>query len=428
MAVLTTKLTLTKGSTTESVSSYSVQNEGTVKTASGGSYWQINNNGTTAYIGLWPTSVTSGGNPNHSMLKITKSGTEYWVEKTVNNNVTLILSSTSHQTITLKYTQPGASEVTKTSTSSNQSFTVEAGTTWTATIEADAGYSPGTLSPGSSGTIVTSTTISASAATEKEHTPFSLYYYAQNNISNYSNIQYLPSLNKEELSYIKVSSNASNAFYGCENLTTLEGIETTWDTSEVTSMWGMFNSCYKLTTIQLNNWNVSNVEYFTDMFFGCKKLTNLNLTNWNTSSAKSMQSMFFNCFSLTSLDLSSFNTTNVESMKNMFSVNLSSSNGIQILDLTNFNTANTTNMEYMFHGTVDSCKLQYIIIRSTTFKFEMKDSNCGNLGSSCKILVPNSLLNTYKTATNWSSRASQFDKIEDYNITRSNGTITVTHK
>jgi len=170
MAALSTKLTLTKNSTTESITSYSVKDEGTVQTAfSGttnqGTFWQINNNGTTAYIGLWPTSITSGGNPNHSMLKITKSGTEYWVEKTVNNNFTLTLAATTNQTITLKYTQPGASEVTKTSTSSAQNFTVQVGTTWTATIAGSTGYTPGALSPGSSGTVRAATTVTAAAAT-----------------------------------------------------------------------------------------------------------------------------------------------------------------------------------------------------------------------------------------------------------------------
>ena len=56
----------------------------------------------------------------------------------------------------------------------------------------------------------------------------------------------------------------------------------------------------------------------------------------------------------------------------------------------------------------------------------MNDLNCGGLNTTCKILVPSALLDTYKSATNWSSRASQFDAIENYTITRSNGRITVT--
>ena len=164
MAALATKLTLKKGSTTESVTSYSVESEGTVKTASGGTTWPITNNGVKAYIGLWPVSVTSGGHPSHSMLKVKKNNVEYYVEKTVNNNYTLKLAATTNQTITLKYTQPGASEVTKKSSSSAQSFSVEVGTTWTATIAAASGYKAGKLSA-TSGTVKADTTVSATAAT-----------------------------------------------------------------------------------------------------------------------------------------------------------------------------------------------------------------------------------------------------------------------
>jgi len=72
--------------------------------------------------------------------------------------------------------------------------------------------------------------------------------------------------------------------------------------------------------------------------------------------------------------------------------------------------------------------LQYLIISSPTYKFEMKDFTCGTIPSGCKILVPSALLDTYKNATNWSNKASQFYTIEDYTITRSNGQVTVTPK
>ena len=78
----------------------------------------------------------------------------------------LILSATTNQTITLNYTEPGSSQVTVTSTSSQRTFTVKHGTTWTATISASSGYNPGTLSA-SSGTVTSATTISATAATMK---------------------------------------------------------------------------------------------------------------------------------------------------------------------------------------------------------------------------------------------------------------------
>ena len=82
----------------------------------------------------------------------------------------LVLAGTSNQTITLKYknrnyTDTGyETEVTKTSTGSNQTFTVRKGTTWTASVAGASGYNPGSLSPGSSGTVNAATTVSAGAA------------------------------------------------------------------------------------------------------------------------------------------------------------------------------------------------------------------------------------------------------------------------
>jgi hypothetical protein len=70
--------------------------------------------------------------------------------------------------------------------------------------------------------------------------------------------------------------------------------------------------------------------------------------------------------------------------------------------------------------------LQYLIIGSSTFKFQLS-ANAG-LANTCKILVPQALIPTYQAAANWSSYASQFDAIENYTITRSNGQVTVTPK
>ena len=86
---------------------------------------------------------------------------------------TLKLSNPANETITLKYKNRNAAntgyetEVTKTSTSTVQSFTVRHGTTWTATVAGKTGYNPGALSPGASGTVTANVTVSAGAATRK---------------------------------------------------------------------------------------------------------------------------------------------------------------------------------------------------------------------------------------------------------------------
>lgn len=43
------------------------------------------------------------------------------------------------------------------------------------------------------------------------------------------------------------------------------------------------------------------------MFYNCSSLTSLNLSSFDTSNVTSMYGMFYECYKLSSLDLSSFN-------------------------------------------------------------------------------------------------------------------------
>ncbi|MBR5698248.1 MAG: BspA family leucine-rich repeat surface protein [Prevotella sp.] len=133
-------------------------------------------------------------------------------------------------------------------------------------------------------------------------------------------------------------------FNGCTALSIINGI-LNLNTSNVTSMYGMFNNCSSLTQLDLSGFNTSNVTSMYYMFFRCSSLTGLNLSSFNTGNVKSMNYMFYNCSSLTELDLSSFNTSNVTSMNSMFS------NCTNLQTITfgpQFTTANVTDMSSMF--------------------------------------------------------------------------------
>ena len=117
------------------------------------------------------------------------------------------------------------------------------------------------------------------------------------------------------------------------------------NTSNVTNMSYMFNSCNGLISLDLSSFDTSNVTTMVGMFQGCYSLTSLTLSNFDTSNVTTMNGMFNNCDGLTSLDVSSFDTSNVTSMTSMFSTcNVTS------LDLSNFDTSNVTTMDGMFQG------------------------------------------------------------------------------
>jgi len=137
-------------------------------------------------------------------------------------------------------------------------------------------------------------------------------------------------------------TNMNGMFAGYSSLTSLD--LSNFNTSNVTDMNSMFYECSSLTRLDLNNFNTSNVTIMYQMFYGCLSLTSLDLGGFNTSNVTDMNSMFYECSSLTKLDLNNFNTSNVTNMYQMFYGCLS----LTSLDLGGFNTSKTTYMEFMF--------------------------------------------------------------------------------
>lgn len=264
----------------------------------------------------------------------------------------------------------------------------------------------------------------------------------------------------------KKITNLRDVFSGCTNLTFID--LSNFDTSNVTNMYAMFNNCAltslnitnfdirKLTTLEytfssnpnlvtldLNNWNTSNINSLYQVFTSCTNLSNLNISEWDIRKVTTLQQLFEGCSSLTRLDVSKWNTSKVERMNYTFrgtgltSLDLSTwetpqlvslyytfseSSSLKVLDLSNFDTRNVTSWLNPFAST----DLEYLIIGSSEFKFELKEDTY--LPNKCKILVPSALISTYQNATNWSAHASKFDVIENYNVVRSNGQVTVTPK
>ena len=143
------------------------------------------------------------------------------------------------------------------------------------------------------------------------------------------------------------TSNVTNMafmFNGCSSLTSL--VLSGFNTTNVTNMVYMFRGCSSLISLDLSNFNTLNVTNMSYMFSYCPFLTSLDVSSFNTSKVTDMTSMFERCSSLTSLDLKNFNTSNVTNMNRMF-YNCSS---LTSIDLSSFNTSNVTNMSNMFYN------------------------------------------------------------------------------
>ena len=174
-------------------------------------------------------------------------------------------------------------------------------------------------------------------------------------------------------------------FYGCNSLANLD--LSSFDTQNVTSMDYMFNGCNSLTSLNLSSFDTQNVTFMTNMFYGCSSLTSLNLSSFDTQNVTSMSSMFYGCSSLTSLNLSSFDTQNVTSMSSMFY----GCSSLTSLNLSSFDTQNVTSMTNMFYGcsSLTSLDLSNFNTKNVKYKNGMF-KGCSSLTS---IDIPNAFAN-----------------------------------
>lgn len=178
-------------------------------------------------------------------------------------------------------------------------------------------------------------------------------------------------------------------FASFQSLEGIEGIEHL-NTSETTSMEGMFYGCVVKNNMNLSAHNTSKVKNMSNMFFNaqipsvslsgldCSEVTDMeamfmnarisqiDLTGLRTSKLTSMGSMFEGCQIKDNLDLSGFNTEKVTSMSSLFK-NCTATN----ICLASFKTSNVTDMSSMFEGCSKLTSLDL-----TTFNTENVQNNC----------------------------------------------------
>ena len=96
-------------------------------------------------------------------------------------------------------------------------------------------------------------------------------------------------------------------FRGCENLTTIEGIEYL-NTENVENMSFMFRDCYALESLDLSSFNTAKVTSMSRMFYICKALTTIYASDkFVTNQVTNGNDMFYGCEKLNGYDGSKTN-------------------------------------------------------------------------------------------------------------------------
>ena len=189
-------------------------------------------------------------------------------------------------------------------------------------------------------------------------------------------------------------TDVSNLFNGCVNLEKII-YNYSSNTTEITTMEGMFSGCEKINIIYITIFNFKKVENIKNIFNGCKNLSNVYYYyGINTTSLKSIEGMFANCVSLPSLRLTSFDFSNVESFSNVFlncknvsrilfkpeqkvkniidiSSAFSGCENLEEINMETFNFENIKNMAYLFND----CKK----LTNITFPINLDTSKVTNI-------------------------------------------------
>lgn len=135
-------------------------------------------------------------------------------------------------------------------------------------------------------------------------------------------------------------------FFECNNLATIKGISN-FKMSRVTTVFGLFQSCVKLTELNLSSWNVSSLRDMGSFAYGCTNLKTLNITGWKTNKLVTIYSAFQSCRYLTELDVSGLDVSDTETINSVFS----DCTSLLSLDLSKWNVSNVTS----FDGLCQNC-------------------------------------------------------------------------
>ena len=148
-----------------------------------------------------------------------------------------------------------------------------------------------------------------SSSFEKSYYPNQVYINdnLQNNITFKYNFNETD--NSIKLIWNKPLKSCSSMFYDCRDI--YEFDFSNFDTSQVTTMYFMFNGCSLLTSLNISNFITPSVKVFWSMFYNCLSLTSLDLSNFITKQVTDMEHMFYDCKSLEYINLKYFDESNI---------------------------------------------------------------------------------------------------------------------
>ena len=217
---------------------------------------------------------------------------------------------------------------------------------------------------------------------------------------------------RDEIEKVVFNSSFANArplstahwFNGCKVLTSISGMGYL-NTTEVTTMYAMFNGCSLLTNVYVSMFDTSKVTNMGYMFNSCPQLTALNLKSFDTSNVTNMNYMFNSCASLQTIEVGpNWNTDNVTTSTRMFTAckKLMGSDATRYnADSTEKEAANTGE-----HGYLTGNRRAYAVYNDGLLTFYYDDQYTKRVGNVYTYLIRT------KSGDLWGAHKADVTKVE----------------
>ena len=202
-----------------------------------------------------------------------------------------------------------------------------------------------------------------------------------------------------------------NASYMCYNNARIDDLKNVIKVcSGASNMSNMFSNSNVLPgTLDLSELDTSNVTNMAGMFSGCSKLESVIFGTYDTQKNTNIQYMFQNCYKLINVDWGGINTSNVTTANGVFY----NCRELTSIDISNIDSSNFTMDALFFQGCTNLTKV--IINRQDIFKMTATSffANTPIASGTGYVYVPDNMVETYKSATNWSDYSSQIKPISE---------------
>ena len=145
------------------------------------------------------------------------------------------------------------------------------------------------------------------------------------------------------------------------------------------------------------------------MFSGCGSLTSVDLTNFNMPNLTDVANLVYQCVKLQSIDLSNIDTSKVTHMNYVFGY----CDDLEYVNISGWLSNESVNNGYLFY----QCFALKAVVIDSPAVFKLSNPNAITRSSIARgtgfVYVPDTLVDEYKSATNWSTVADQIKPLSE---------------